>query len=352
MRRGVRARILTAACAAVLFVGLAGPAHAFAGTKTISLSNAQLRYFNVGPGDVVTGTVTVSNQGTENLKVLVYASDQVVDEKGNVTYTVPSREDLTQYVKPSTWVTLNMPDKSKSFGNVPYLDMKPNDQVPVSFKLQVPQGVAPGDHNLYIFFEMYEPPNPATGAAGQVSGRLGSRITLRVKGTIVDKIDLSTPTVPEFVISGQVPYVFSVVNSGNIDKRMSVAAGLLRGNGEVSARDQRLTNELVFAGTSREVTGTIHPSGLGLGKYNFVVQAAQIDDNGQPIAGAPALQRVKTVWMVPLWLLIVAGVVLALAIIAGIWAVAAARAKRRERDRILMARSTQTPVRDDTYHQP
>lgn len=350
MMRWMRLALGAVFLGVVMTAVLAAPSFAFAGKQSLSLSNGELRYFEVTPGKVVTGTLEVTNDGTQQLKVLVYAGDQTVDSKGNVTFSVPSRADLTQYVKPSTWMTIKMPANSKSFGNVPYLDLKPGQRVPVHFSVEVPGGVAPGDHNVYLFFEMYVPPDPTTGTSGQVSGRLAARITLRVKGPVIDKLEVGSISVQRFTIGDSLPYSFRINNLGNIDKRASAAVALLRPNGNIVVKEQPVTASLIYANSSREVTGTLKVNGLHLGKLNFTVQVVQLDELGQPLPNVPTLQQQVAVWLVPLWALIVAGVVLVLLVIGLIWWAASAAGRRAERKRATRAASASAPGRGGGHY--
>lgn len=348
------ARVKTLALGALISAALLiAPSQAFAAHKVIALSNGQIKYYDVTPGKTVTGTVEVSNEGDVPLKVLVYSGDQQVGPNGDLTFSVPNREDLTAYFKPSTWVTLKMPSNAKSFGNIPYLDLKPGARVPVSFTIATPPNVPSGDHNLYIFFEMYEPPNPTTGASGQVSGRLGARVTLRVKGPIQDNLQVKSVTVPPYVLGNSFPYQVVLSNQGNIDKRVSLGAGLYSGGGSILATGQPLTGALVYAQASRVVTATMSSSKLAVGHLYFRVQVVPVDDiTGAPLANAVALNQVVRLWICPLWLLIVAGVVVVLIVIALIWWAASAAGRRRERRRAPAAPAPSAPARDDGFYNP
>ena len=344
--RALGARVRTLALGvAVLAALLIAPAQAFAGHKVIALSNGQIKFYDVSPGKTVTGTVQVSNEGDTPLKVLVYAGDQEVSPTGELTFTVPNREDLTAYFKPSTWVTLKMPANSKSFGNIPYLDLKPGDRVPVSFSITPPPNVPPGDHNLYIFFEMYEPPNPTTGASGEINGRLGARITLRVKGPIQDNLQVKSLTVPPYVIGTSFPYQITLANEGNIDKRVSVGTGLYGGGGSLLATSQPLTGGIVYAQTSKDVTATITASKFAFGHLYFRVQVLPVDDvSGAAIPNAKSLNEVVRVWMAPLWLLITIGVLIVVVFIGLVWWIGAAAGRRRERRRAAAAAAQPAPL--------
>ena len=62
-----------------------------------------------------------------------------------------------------------MPEEAKAFGNTPYLELEPADRDPVSFIMQPPSNASPGDHNVVLFFEMFDLPD-VRRSQSQVSG--------------------------------------------------------------------------------------------------------------------------------------------------------------------------------------
>jgi hypothetical protein len=300
--------------------------------RTLGLSAGSFK-FNVAAGDTVGGQVVVINEGDEPLKVMVYASDQVVDNKGNITYVTPSREDLASFANPSSWTRITMPANSKSLGNIPYLELKPGQRVPVKFSFTVPAGVAPGDQNVIIFFESFEMPKAGQGAQTTVSGRLGARTQLRVEGTVVEKLEVRPFTVPAFVIGGSVPYSFLVRNLGNVDQRVGARALLLDRNRNEVAKQIAIDGRTVFAGKNLEATGTLVAEKMPIGRFTVRLDLSKVDDLGNAVnAGKDTITDIRDVWLVPLWLLILVGVLLALALVRLIWWIAA-RSTRNKRSR-------------------
>lgn len=307
--------------AIVAALTLAFPVSAYA-TQTVGLSSGTFK-FSVGPGETVGGEVIVSNDGDEPLKVLVYSSDQTVDDKGNITFVAPNRSDLTAMDQPSTWARVSMPSDSKSLGNIPYLELEPGQQVPVQFSYVVPPSVAPGDHNALIFFEMFELPEAGEGLQSKVSGRLGTRVTLRVKGEIVEKLEVRPFVVPSFVIGTAAPYEFTVRNFGNVDVRTGARAMLLDRNDSEVVTQTAIDGRVVFAGTNLETTGTLSTSRQPFGPMKVRIDVTPVDEDGNATnAGKDTITEVRTVWMVPMWLVIAAGVLLVLVVARLIWMLA------------------------------
>ncbi len=301
-------------------------------TRTLGLSSGTFKFEVPKSGELV-GQVVVSNEGDEPIKVLVYSSDQKVDGKGNLTYVAPTRADLSSLGNPSTWVRVSMPSNSKSIGNIPYLELRPGEKVPVKFSLSVPPDTTPGDHNVLIFFESFDLPKAGQSVQSVVSGRLGTRITLRVPGELFKKLEVRPFNVPAFIIGGTVPYNFTVRNLGNTDVRLGVRVLLLdRGGNEVVSQTP-IDGRTSFANSNIEVTGTVLAQGVAIGRYKVRLDASEVDGAGKAVSGGKeTITQERTVWLVPAWLLIAVGAVVVLGVFRLVW-MAAARSTGRQRDR-------------------
>ena len=360
MRRYSFARMRTAFATAAFAVALlVAPSSALA-TKTLGLSAGIFKY-DVAAGSVKSGEVIVMNSGNEPLKVMVYASDQQVDEKGAISYTTPTRADLTQLASPATWTRITMPENSKSFGNIPYLELKPGERVPVKFSVEVPGSVPPGDHNVLIFFESFDVPTQGATSQTQISGRLGARVTLRVQGTVVEKLEVRPFNVPAFIIGSEIPYEFMVRNIGNVGQRVGGRVLLLdRGDNEVT-RQTAINGATVFASSDREASGTLVATKLPVGPFKVRIDVTKVDDNGHAVnAGADTITEVRGVWLVPMWLLVLIGIIIVLVVVRIIWSLAASATRRSdvrkaEKAAALTAETiaaVPAPANDETYFDP
>ncbi len=336
----------------VLAAAVAVPASAYA-TKTIGLSSGRFRFENVNPGQTVKGTVVVGNDGDEPIKVLVYAADQTVNETGNVEYKAPDRADLSAMTKPATWTKITMPADSKSLGNLPYLEMKPGEQIPIKFAITVPNGIPPGDHNMLIFFEVFD---TAQGTA-QISGRLGTRVVIRVNGTVLNSLELRPFNVEPWIIGDKIAYDFLVRNLGNVDERVTATTMLLDTRGNELSKQTPIDKQVVYAQTNLMAAGTIVPP-RPIGKYVVRTSVQPVDDNGAPIVEKAPLVEERTTWIAPLWALIALGVGVLVAIVALIWWIASragARGQaRRDQEAVAAAAVAEplAPPNDDSYYDP
>jgi len=340
VRAASDARVLLAAAALSLaFILL--PAHAYA-VRTLGLSSGKF-HFDLAAGQQATGEVTVVNSGTESLDVMVYAADQKVDSKGNVSYETPNKTDIQSSELPSSWTTIKMPADSKSLGNIPYVVIPAGERVPVTFSITVPPNVPAGDHNVVIFFESFAEPEPGGGTQSMVSGRLGTRITLRVAGDIVRKLEVRPFNTPAYVIGGEIPFDFLVRNSGNIDQRIGARVLLLdRGDNEVQ-RKTAIDGTTVYAGTNLEATGTLVAEKMPVGPFKVRLDVSPVDDKGQALdTGADTITESRDVWLIPYWVIALAGV-LALLIVVGIISRIATTAVRRRAQREQQRMSNSPP---------
>jgi hypothetical protein len=316
------------AAALVLTTLLLVPSSALA-VRTLGLSAGTFR-FDVEAGQRVGGQVVVMNEGTDPLKVMVYASDQRVDAKGDVSYQTPTRADLQSLTLPSKWTTVKMPANSKAMGNIPYLELKPKARVPVKFSIAVPPTVPPGDHNVIIFFEAFETPESGQVTQSTVAGRLGARVTLRVKGEFVRALDVRPFNVPAYVIGGEIPYDFMVRNTGNLDQRVGARVLLLDRNGNEIQRRTAIDGITVFAGTSRQATGTLVAEKMPVGPFQVRIDVSPVDETGKATnSGANTITQSHEVRLVPYWLIALVVILVVLVVGRVFWVMTMFFARRR-----------------------
>ena len=242
-----------------------GRAPAYA-EKTISLSTGIIE-LSLPPGGTGTGSLKVANTGTQVIKALVYVADARIDAKGMPVYTRPAPAEAPDPKSPATWVQLKMPASTRIIANTPYIEMKAGEEFPVAFSETVPVGARPGDYNAVIFFEMFEtdPANPNVSVS-RVTGRIGCRVVTHVQGEIRDSIKVRPFVVRDFVIGDKMPFTFTVVNDGNVDKRYSASLALRDGgDSDVWSSHDRQRSRRV-RGRPHQLLGRQHPRGRGPGQ--------------------------------------------------------------------------------------
>ena len=328
--RGGRHLIRRAAATAILLVAvvLGAVVPAFGqGERSIGVSAASFD-FGAAAGEAGEGEVWVSNDGEEPITVRVYAANQVVDDQGSVTYVAPSPE-ANPLQSPASWMTVALPPDAKSIGNVPYVALEPGERAKVDFRVDIPQGALPGDHNILLFFEMFDP-NPS-GDAGEARnfGRLGTRVKARVEGEIIESIEAAPFVMPVYVLGSTVPYDLTVSNKGNVDERANVRLIQLDQSDTELAASDVMTDTAVYAGSSVRREGSVENAGPGLGAAHFklvVTYPSRVEGaNGL----VKSVEEERTVWVIPAWLPIALAAALAVLIGAAIWAAGRRSAERR-----------------------
>lgn len=335
-------RILAVALAATLCVGLLGIAAPAYAIRTLGLSSPSFD-FNVAPGGSGNGDMFVLNDGTEPIRVLVYFSNQKVDATGKVTFQTPNRDSADFLTSPASWCQVHLPKDTKSIGNVPYLDLKPKEKVPVKFSFDVPAGVSPGDHQVYLFFEMIDTGSATSGVATSVQGRLGSHLRIRVQGAVNEAMDVRPFTVRQLVIGEGLPWQFTVRNDGNIDERVTSTLSVLDGSENERVKSDVVTGTVVYAKSLAERSGNLSLRDASLGQYTVRLTTVYSDGSGAS-TGTKTVIKDRTIWVVPLWLAVVLVALVGALLLWLSWR-AAVRSAERRIDRRDRARGTDSRVR-------
>jgi hypothetical protein len=325
-----------------LALPLALPVPALA-VKTVGISAPKFE-FNVASGQSGNGELYVTNDGTEPIKVMVYTANQTTDAKGQITYTVPSPGTPGDQ-GPAAWVRILMPQDSKSFGNAPYVEIAPKKRVLVKFEFAVPPGVPAGDHQVVLFFEMFDFAQGG-GMLSQVSGRVGSRIRIRVQGTLVEKITVQPFSVRELVVGELMPWSYVVRNDGNVDKYVKARLALLDSS-EAEVVGSDITSETpLYAHSMLEQAGTMSLTGARIGRYTArltLTYPSEPDARGETTVKEVVEDR--TVWVFPLWLVIGVVVLLGGLLLWAMWLSAVKAAERKsERTSRRSGRSGASPA--------
>lgn len=341
-RRAQVRRLATLALVLSLAVPMALPAPASA-VRTVGIS-APTFDFSVAAGQTGKGELYVINDGTEPIKVMVYAANQKIDAKGKVTYEVPKFGE-PGFAGPATWFQIQMPQDSKAIGNTPYLEMKPKQRILVRFNFEVPSGVPAGDHQVLVFFEMFDFAQGG-GMLSTVSGRVGSRVRVRVQGTIVEKVTVQPFNVRGLVIGDLLPYDFVVRNDGNVDKTVSAKLEILDAGENVLQKSTVMTETTLYSRSMAEQGATLVLKGVGIGRFTARLTATYPKEpDAQGEAVTVEIVKDRTIWVLPLWLVI--GAVL---LIGGLvpwltWRGAVAAAERKA-SRPQRGRRDRRPARD------
>jgi hypothetical protein len=307
-------------CCSMLVATLAtaGPA---AAEKTVSLSTGIIE-LSLPPGGSGVGSLKVANTGTQILKALVYVADAQIDPKGMPVYARPAPAQAPDPKSPATWVQLKMPESTRIIANTPYVELKAGEELPVAFAESVPTGASPGDFNAVIFFEMFEtdPASPNVSVS-KVTGRIGCRVVTHVQGEVRDSIKVKPFVVRDFVLGDQMPFAFTIINDGNVDKRYSASLILRDAAGNDVWTSQVASQAMVYAGDHTNYSGVSILKGVGLGRYEAVVKVdhALVSRDASAPPQVHAYELSRDIWVVPFWIAVVIVALLALLVLWLVW---------------------------------
>jgi len=328
-------RVLLVSMLALAFATV-GAGHALAaGERSIGVSAASFE-FSAAAGEAGVGEVWISNEGEEPVTVRVYAADQAVDSLGNVTYVTPTL-DTNPLQSPASWMTVTLPPDAKSLGNIPYVGLQPGERVKVVFKVDIPEGAVPGDHNILLFSEMFDPAGASAAGQARVYGRLGTRVKARVEGEIVENIEVAPFTMPSYVLGSSVPYDFTINNKGNVDERVTVKLLQLDSSGNELSAATIATDTAVFAGKSLRREGESESaSRFGKARYKLAVSYPSQAQGANGLV--KTVEEERSVWVVPAWLPYAIGALLLVVLGSAIWSAgrrSAVRKANRDRDQAI-----------------
>jgi hypothetical protein len=276
--------------------------------------------FGVTPGASLTDHVAALNYSAKPLSLQVYATDALNTATGGFTLLAPN-------IKPTgagSWITL---PKRFATVTVPAGTAKGPGTVIIPFSLKVPDTASPGDHVGGIIASLQTKGENATGQNVILNQRIGTRVFVRVAGTLSPKLTVtglhaSYKGTINPVGKGSVAVRYIVKNTGNVELALNqgvTVTGLLGSKRQIAGP----TVPLLLPGDSLSETA----------KVNGVWPefTAKVSVTAQPLAAAgdadPHLLAVSAsthLLAIP-WALIVLIVLL----IALIWAGITLRRRRR-----------------------
>jgi hypothetical protein len=231
----------------------------------------------VAPGQTVSGTIEVENQGEEPLRLDLYLQDWEYLEggSGEKLFSAPGSSPWSA----SSWISyypqrLELPAHGK--GLVDYTIRAPAD--------------ASGGHYAVLFFEsiLARPPEDEEGVSVQYTGRLGSLFELEVAGTVkrtgeVAELAIGRPDEDRALTLG-----YTFLNTGNVAIRPKAYFNIVDQAGRYFGRGE-FDRIYTFPGRSGSTT-TEWTGGLAPGDYAVLLT---VDLGGNEIRVAEQPLSVK-----------------------------------------------------------
>lgn len=181
----------------------------------------------VAPGQTISGTVTVTNQGAEAVNLEVYLEDwEYVDGgSGDKNFTPPG----TNARSASSWVHY--------FPNT--IQVSPGGTGTVDYTITAPPD-ARGGHYSVLFFEssLATTPTNEAGVSVQYIGRLGSLIEIEAAGAVQRTGDITDVRVGAIAPDRPLELCYTFRNTGNVVIRPKAYYNILDPSGRYLGRGE------------------------------------------------------------------------------------------------------------------
>jgi hypothetical protein len=256
------------------------------------------------PGEVLSDAVVVSNPGNVPVKLLVYSVDASTGQQGGINYL--TNTDPRKQV--GAWVTLGSDT----------VELAPQKQITVPFKLTIPKDAKPGQHLGGIAVQLADIQGPATKAANQNDASMGVKTVTRALTAIQVSVSGGTE-VPMLKITGAEVIKFNGENVLSLGLQND-GNSLIQPKGEVTLTDSggkvvvattiTLNSILPQDSIAYPVPGNLPAGGtykvhasLDFGGSAPAVYDGQVEVKAQPVATvaakAPAVSPVSTATTAP-----------------------------------------------------
>jgi hypothetical protein len=261
--------------------------------------------YDAVPGTTIDDAVTLYNYSNVTLNFRVYATDAFNNDTGDFDI-LPGSEDPTDV---GSWVVLAQEN----------ITVVPCSQATIPLTITVPGDASPGDHAGAVVASSETSGSNGDGQAVTVDRRTGTRMYVRVAGPIHAELaieDLKTdyrPSVNPFDGTAKVSY--RIVNRGNVREGGTHSVSVSGPFGLFEKKSAPSDLAELLPGQSLSVTTELD----GVPALGWVSTHVDLTPEGD----APPVSRTNTAFALPITILLL--------LVAAIFGVLAARARRRHR---------------------
>jgi len=307
---------LTTVGLSLLVLALAATPVRAAQSLTVSPAIIELE---LAPGESVIRPVTVGASGDEPIDVRFQHVDLGFDKADySPQYIEDSEPDTVEF---STRGWFSVPEER--------VQVAAGKQRVLQMTIAVPDNASPGTHLGVALFTTAPatPDKPAAGATVATATRTGPVVVVSVKGGSKPKPHLDALRLPRIVAEGPLTPRLRARNRGGAHITLSGTVELRRGGRRVERIE--LPRQIVVPELPRVLRGT-SPGKLSLGKRKLAAGKYEVRVSLRSEPGQVRITQRRTVWVVPVWMRIVAALAIAAllgATVAGVFHV------RRQRSR-------------------
>ena len=236
------------------------------------------------PGQTYDGQIRVKNSGSQAFNFSLSVSPYYVTD---LTYQQKFDKEIPPYSQIIHWISLEKTN---------YQKLSPGSEIAVPYQIKVPKD-APGGGQYAAIFAQTEG-NPSGSI--QTINRVGSLFYAHVAGQTRQTGRILSVAAPHWYLKPPIKTTALVKNTGNIDfvaKQTMIVKGIF--GGEVHR--QTIGDKLILPGTTRqlEISWDKTPT---IGLYRVTNQIEFL--------GKVQFSKTRLVIVVPIWLMILAGLVL------------------------------------------
>ncbi len=267
------------------------------------------------PGETIEKQIKLTNPLDHTVQLYPLVYDFLArGEEGQQNFFPPTSEAQTYSL--ASWISHNRP----------VVSLAQNEEDIFDFQIDVPKDAEPGGHYGVVFFSTA--PEEVQAKPGQItiSGMVGSLILLKVSGDIHERAEIVEFSAPKYSLSGPINFVTRIENLGNIHFKPRGSINILDWRCEnVDSLDLNAKAGNILPESIRRFENKWNNQGKW-GKFTAKVSVTYGDRKQK-------IEDEVVFWIIPIYILIIIGLVLILLIILVVWLIRNNKARKIQKSK-------------------
>lgn len=260
-------------------------------TATMQVSPV-IEELTLDPNTQVDKSISVTNQGDHNLKIRVYVAPySFLSESSSSDF-----ETQTEYTQIYHWIKIQ--DQNANYQEETEYNIAPHASATINYRVEVPASAPGGSQHACLFVETI-PDETANQNGITTISRAAIKIFATVSGDTLKDAEVSNYHSSSVVIGGNISAKANVKNIGNVDIKPTLTLRVNALNGETVFNETTIT--AVFPEQDNEIK-IDWPETPQFGIYNVKASLNALGEN---------TLIEKTVFVFPVWFLILVIIILA-----------------------------------------